>query len=131
MATIAAEHEASIVATATMPMRRLPLPEAPKVEPGLKPNQPKARMKQPNRPRTRLWPGIGLTEPSLLYLPSRGPSTIAPARADQPPMACTTPEPAKSRYPWPRPILPSWLSQPPPQAQLPKMGYTMVEMNKP
>src|ERR1700704_5297652 len=89
MATIAAEHEASIVATATMPMRRLPLPEAPSVEPGLKPNQPKARMKQPNKPRIRLWPRIGLTEPSLLYLPS--PSCLflpEPRPGPPPPRQC-------------------------------------------
>ncbi len=40
---------ASIVLTATEPMRRLPLPEAPSVDPGLNPNQPKARMKQPSQ----------------------------------------------------------------------------------
>ena len=40
---------ASIVFTAMVPMRRLPLPEAPSVEPGLNPNQPKARMKQPGQ----------------------------------------------------------------------------------
>ena len=40
---------ASIVLTAMQPMRRLPLPDAPSVEPGLNPNQPKARMKQPSK----------------------------------------------------------------------------------
>ena len=40
---------ASIVLTAIEPMRRLPLPDAPSVEPGLNPNQPKARMKQPGQ----------------------------------------------------------------------------------
>ena len=64
--------------------------------PGLKPNQPKARMNVPRIARIWLWPGIVLAEPSLLYLPIRGPSTIAPARAHQPPTEWTTPEPAKS-----------------------------------
>ena len=40
-------HPASIVLTATEPMRKHPAPEAPNVLPGLNPNQPKARMKQP------------------------------------------------------------------------------------
>lgn len=40
---------ASMVFTAMIPMRRLPLADAPSVLPGLKPNQPKARMKQPSR----------------------------------------------------------------------------------
>ncbi len=69
------------------------------VLPGLKPNQPKARMKQPRTPIGMLWPGIGFAEPSLLYLPMRGPSTIAPASAVTPPTMCTTDEPAKSTWP--------------------------------
>ncbi len=85
-----------MVTTATMPIRRAPLPEAPNVLPGLKPNQPKARMNVPRMARIRLWPGIVLAEPSLLYLPIRGPRTIAPASAHQPPTEWTTPEPAKS-----------------------------------
>ena len=92
----APKPEASIVTTATMPMRRAPLPEAPRVLPGLNPNHPKARMNVPRMARIWLWPGMGLDEPSLLYLPSRGPMTMAPARAHQPPTECTTPEPAKS-----------------------------------
>ena len=40
--------------------------------------------------------------PSAPYLPIRGPSTSAPARPAKPPMAWTTPEPAKSTYPCPR-----------------------------
>src|SRR6266700_2013923 len=57
--------------------------------------------------------------PSRLYLPRRGPSTTAPASAHQPPTAWTTPLPAKSMYPFPRPILPSCESQPPPQVRYP------------
>ena len=85
-----------MVVTATMPMRSAPWPDAPKDEPGLKPNQPKARMKQPRMARIWLWPGIGMLRPSLVYLPRRGPRTIAPASAHQPPMEWTTPDPAKS-----------------------------------
>ncbi len=82
--------------TAMMPMRKAPLPEAPKVEPGLNPNQPNARMNVPSSARIWLWPRIGLAEPSLLYLPMRGPRMMAPARAAQPPIEWTTPDPAKS-----------------------------------
>src|SRR5262245_9442998 len=39
---------ASIVLTATDAARRPPLPDIASVEPGLKPNQPNARMKQPH-----------------------------------------------------------------------------------
>jgi len=70
------------VLTAMTAMRRSP-PAS--VLPGLKPNQPNARMKHPSTPIGMLWPGIGLAEPSLLYLPMRGPSTIAPASAVTPP----------------------------------------------
>src|SRR5712692_667659 len=98
-----AETEAAaperIVTAAISPIRGLPLHEAPSVLPGLKPNQPKARMKQPIAAMFRLGPGIGLGVPSLLYWPKRGPSTTAAARPAQPPCECTTPEPAKSRYP--------------------------------
>src|SRR4030081_154003 len=59
---------ASIVFTAMMPMRRAPLPEAASVLPGLNPNQPKARMKQPSSPKVRLRPATELAIPSLLYL---------------------------------------------------------------
>ena len=52
-----------------------------------------------------------------------GPSTIAPASAATPPIACTTPDPAKSTYPWPRLMLePSLASQPPPQVHAPNNG---------
>jgi hypothetical protein len=33
----------------------------------------------------------------------RGPMMIAPCKGIEPPIACTTPEPAKSTAPWPRP----------------------------
>ena len=66
------------------------------VEAALKPNQPNSRMKQPSMAIGMWWPGSVFGEPSLLYLPMRGPSTSAPARPATPPTACTTPEPAKS-----------------------------------
>src|SRR5437879_12945617 len=82
IAKIAPDADASMVLTAITEIRRSP-PAS--VLPGLKPNHPKARMKQPSTPIGMLWPGIGFAEPSLLYLPIRRPSHIAPATADQPP----------------------------------------------
>ena len=64
---------ASIVLTATELMRRLPFADAPSVEPGLNPNQPNARMKQPSSTITMSWPGIALGLPSRVNLPMRGP----------------------------------------------------------
>ncbi len=87
---------ASIVLTATELMRRLPLADAPSVEPGLKPNQPNARMKHPSSTIVMSWPGIALAFPSRVYLPMRGPMMMPIARAVSPPTAWTTPEPAKS-----------------------------------
>ncbi len=120
IAVIAPPAEASIVFVATTPMRRS-VPAS--VEPGLKPNQPNARMNVPTMAIGMWWPGIATGLPFLSNLPSRGPSTIAPARAATPPTMCTTDEPAKSTWPWPRPkFAPSCESQPPPQTQLAKSG---------
>jgi hypothetical protein len=69
---------------------------AAKVDAALKPNQPNNRMKQPSMAIGTWWPGSVFGEPSELYLPMRGPRTSAPARPATPPMAWTTPEPAKS-----------------------------------
>src|SRR5215207_6842355 len=92
-------------------------------EPGLKPNQPKNRMIVPSTPIGILWPGMVFALPSLLNLPIRGPSTIAIARPTAPPVMWTTPEPAKSTAPLPRPLdRPRLASQPPPQTQLPPIG---------
>src|SRR5258708_28663895 len=88
---------ASMVFTAMEPMRRLPFPDAPNVEPGLNPNQPNARIKQPSRTSTMSWPGMATGLPSRVNFPMRGPSIIARANAPSPPTACTTPEPAKSQ----------------------------------
>ena len=84
---------ASIVFTATIEIRRS-VPA--NVEPGLKPNHPKANMKQPSKAIGILCPGIVFTLPSLPYLPMRGPMTMAPAKAATPPTMCTTEDPAKS-----------------------------------
>ena len=87
---------ASIVLTAIEPMRRLPLLDAPSVEPGLNPNQPNARMKQPSSTSTMSCAGIAFTLPSRPYLPMRGPIMMPIASAVTPPTECTTPDPAKS-----------------------------------
>ncbi len=72
-------HPASMVSTAMVLMRKAP--EAPSVLPGLNPNQPKARMKQPVRTITMSCPGMAFEEPSRLYLPMRGPTIKAKASA--------------------------------------------------
>src|SRR2546430_16637292 len=109
-----------MVLTAITEMRR----SAPaSVLPGLKPNHPKARMKQPSTPIGMLWPGIGFAEPPLLYLPMRGPSTIAPASAVTPPTMCTTEDPAKPACQCTSPtFLPACGSQPQPLTQYPTLG---------
>ncbi len=88
---------ASIVFTAIEPIRKLPLAEAPSVLPGLKPNHPNARMKQPISTAEMSWPMMALLDPSRLNLPMRGPMMSATASAVIPPTACTTPDPAKSQ----------------------------------
>ena len=80
-------------------MMRAMVPLAAVVEPALNPNQPRDRMKTPSAAIGRLWPGMARGLPSLPYLPMRGPTTIAPAKAAQPPTECTTVEPAKSMKP--------------------------------
>src|SRR2546425_7521106 len=120
---------ANMVSTATLPMRRFPFAEAPSVLPGLNPNQPNARMKHPINTAEMSCPMIGLLEPSRLNLPIRGPIIIATASAVSPPTEWTTPDPAKSQYPLPKPrLLPNCESQPPPQAQLANSGYVMAPM---
>ena len=49
--------------------------------PPLNPNQPNQRTNTPSVTRTTLDGGVVLAEPSLRNLPSRGPTTNAPARA--------------------------------------------------
>src|SRR5689334_8416023 len=117
IAITAPADAASRVLTATTAMRRS---VEPNVDPGLKPIHPKVRTSVPITTYPRLWPGIARAVPSFRYFPMRGPRSIASARAAQPPVACTTPEPAKSTAPWPRlSDVPSCDSQPPPHTQLP------------
>ena len=98
-AEIAAAAPAVLVATAIRPIAPA---SAAIVLPGLKPNQPNHNTKTPIVAEVMLCPGIGRTFPSLLYLPMRGPKTMIPANAAQPPTECTTVEPAKSNMPaWP------------------------------
>src|SRR6266496_648619 len=85
--------EANIVVVATTEMRKS-VPAS--VEPGLKPNQPNARINVPRIAMGILCAGIGLMLPFLLYLPMRGPMSHAKISAMTPPCRCTTDEPAKS-----------------------------------
>ena len=74
-------------------------------------------MKTPRVTIGTLEGGVGSTDPSLRNLPTRGPTTSAPASAAQPPVPCTMVDPAKS-------LKSSAASQPPPQVQAPTIGYT-------
>src|ERR1051326_8369335 len=101
---------------------------AERVLPGLKPYQPNQRMSPPVTAIVRSCGNMG-PPPSFLNLrPRRGPRTMAPANAMNPPMVCTTVDPAKSWNPIPRdgntyPELPIVASQPSgPQAQCPMIG---------
>src|SRR6188768_3814485 len=87
---------ASIVLTATEEARRPPLPDRASVDPGLNPNHPNARMKQPHSTHMMSCPGMALGLPSRVYFPMRGPRMSAHASAVSPPTECTTPDPAKS-----------------------------------
>ena len=51
-----------------------------RVEPGLNPNQPKARIRAPAIPMGIWWPGIALGVPSFLYLPIRGSQNYSPGQ---------------------------------------------------
>ena len=67
-----------------------------KTEPPLNPYQPSQSKKTPIAASGMLWPETGLILPSSRYLPRRGPRTMMPARAAQPPTEWTSVEPAKS-----------------------------------
>src|SRR3989304_4143513 len=103
----AAAAAALLVVTA---IRAMSAQEAAMVLPGLKPNHPNQSTKQPIVADVILWPGIGLTFPSFVYFPIRGPSMMIPASAAHPPTEWTTGEPAKSH-------IPSFCSHPPPHPQ--------------
>ena len=119
VAAIAPAAAARLVLMATRAMSE-PSP-TPRVEPGLKPNQPNQSRNIPSEARGRECPSSTLGLPSGPYLPMRGPSVLVPMNAAQPPTACTTVEPAKSVKPMPA-------SQPPPQIQWPTTGYTKAEI---
>src|SRR5947209_3132645 len=120
MADMPPAAPASMVFVATTAMRES---EPASVDPALKPNHPKQRTKVPKSAIGRLWPKIGLAEPSALYFPRRGPSMAQVTIAMTPPVRCTTPEPAKSTYPLPSPALaPSADNHPPPHPQFAKIG---------
>ena len=75
---------ASIVFTTTKLMRKS-VPAS--VEPGLKPNQPKAKMNVPSHDHRHVVPRHGFGLPCASNLPMRGPMTMAPASAITPPIA--------------------------------------------
>ena len=83
---------------------------ADRVLPGLKPYHPNHRMKPPTVATVRSCGNMGPPPSRLKRRPSRGPSTMAPARATKPPMLCTTVEPAKS-----------WKLMPSPGRKLPSL----------
>ena len=86
----------------------------PSVLPPLNPIHPNQRMKTPSATNGRSCPWI-FTAP-LPNLRRRGPIIIIAASAIQPPIECTTVDPAKSRKP-------NFPSHPPlPQTQCPKIG---------
>jgi hypothetical protein len=99
MAASPAAQAASVVLVAMRPMPSKSIAES--VLPGLKPYQPNHRMKPPTVAIVRSCGSIGPPPSRLKRRPSRGPSTIAPAKATNPPMLCTTVEPAKSWKPVP------------------------------
>ena len=99
MAVQVATAAARLVVTKILPASSIACPSMDTVEQPLKPNQQNQRMKTPNAPNVRLWPGIAWGFPSRLYLPRRGPKIHAPIRAATPPARCTAAEPAKSWEP--------------------------------
>src|SRR5579862_6178837 len=94
-ATIPPAQAASVVLAETRPMPCQSM--ADRVEPGLNPYQPNHRITPPIAPHVRSWGGSGPPPSRLKVRPSRGPSTMQPARAMKPPTVCTTVDPAKSR----------------------------------
>ena len=93
IAIVAPNAAAIAVFTATTVKRRS---VAANVDAALNPNHPNSRMNVPSIAIGMLCAASARGFPSGPYLPMRGPSTIAPASAATPPMACTMPEPAKS-----------------------------------
>src|SRR3954452_17005936 len=86
-------HAARVVLVATRPAPALSMIES--VEHGLKPYQPNHKMSPPITAIVRSWGNIGPPPSRLNLRPRRGPKQIAPAIETQPPIECTTVEPAK------------------------------------
>ena len=99
-ATIVPETQAAAPAMAVFSaIRAIASASAAMVLPALNPNHPSQRMKAPSVAAVMLCAGTGTASPLGRYLPSRGPSTITPLNAAQPPTLCTTVAPAKSTNP--------------------------------
>src|SRR6478752_10346929 len=98
------------------------------VEHGLKPYHPNQRIRPPTTAMVRSCGSIGAPPSRLNRRPNLGPRQMAPAIATQPPIECTTVEPAKSwkfmprlaRNPPSEPIVARKPSGP--QHQWPKIG---------
>src|SRR5215210_3605658 len=72
---------------------------APRVEPGLNPNQPSHRISTPSPNSGMLCPGIARGAPSLPYLPRLGPRCSSTASAPVAPIRWTAVEPAAAEDP--------------------------------
>ena len=99
IATRPPAHAARVVFVATRPIPSKSIADS--VEPGLNPYQPNHRITPPIAAIVRSCGANGPPPSRLNRRPSRGPRTIAPARATAPPTVCTTVDPAKSRNPAP------------------------------
>src|ERR1051325_7607284 len=85
---------ARVVLAATRPIPTMSIAES--VLPGLNPYQPNQRINPPLTAMVRSCGNMGPPPSRVNLRPSRGPRTMAPARAMNPPMVCTTVDPAKS-----------------------------------
>ena len=89
-----AAHAASVVLVATRPIPTKSIAES--VLPGLNPYQPNQRMSPPLTAIVKSCGSMGAPPSRLNLRPRRGPKTMEPAKAMNPPMVWTTVEPAKS-----------------------------------
>src|SRR5712691_9188171 len=83
IATSPPAHAARVVLAATRPIPSKSSAES--VDPGLNPYQPNHRITPPIAPQVRSCGGVGPPPSFLNFLPSRGPTAMAPARATKPP----------------------------------------------
>jgi len=102
-AAIAPAADESSVLAATMAMRTVASVQG---RSGVETEPAKSQDERAHHGHGQIVPGIAAMVSSRRYLPTRGPSTIAPAKAVIPPVICTTDEPAKSTWPCPSPIAP-------------------------